>query len=425
MNSDTARSKIETELRERVSTTPDLHSAHLLVHSDSLGIHWPMAVGGSDEDPAHPDQPYHAMSVGKTFTATIVTMLAEEGKLAIEDPIAEYLCPEILDGLHVYDGTDYTYEITIEHLLSHTSGLPHLLEDEFGLLRPKPEVSADGKSFLDVMLEAPDRFFDPEETVLWATEHLEPHFPPGEGIFYSEVGYNLLGLVIESVTDLPYDEALSSYLFEPLSMEQSYLAQFSEPIAEPEHPVAPFHIGDREFDVESFRASSGWFAGGQTVNTTEDLLAFHRALLGGELVSSSSLDRMTQWRRLSVGFDYGHGMVRFRPLPLLSKYHLQGGLGASGSYMLYSPRLDVHLVGNFHQWSYMKPCMRFLFQVLRILSKVDPFDVEGDSVTAATEQPEQDIGDRQRQRTDDRHGAEANRDTVTKREEQDTEVVDS
>lgn len=57
------------------------------------------------------------------------------------------------------------------------------------------------------MIEAPDRSWAPEETIDWAKEHLHPHFPPGDGILYSDVGYNLLGLIIEHVTEQPFHRA--------------------------------------------------------------------------------------------------------------------------------------------------------------------------------------------------------------------------
>ena len=267
-----ANSRIESRLRKTVDETPAFDNAFFLVHSGSRDVHWNLACGEAGDTPVEPDQPYHAASVGKTFTSTIIAMLVEEGQLRFDDPITPYLADEVLDGLHVYRGTDYTDEIRIHHLLSHTSGLPHLLSDDFGLLNRRKEESPEGKTFFDVMVEQPGRFWEPEETIEWATENLHPHFPPGDGIYYSEIGYNLLGLVIESVTSRPYHEALHDYLFEPLSMDHSYLAQYSELATESDRAVPPLQFEDEAFDVEEYRSFSGWYAGGHTVNTPEDLL---------------------------------------------------------------------------------------------------------------------------------------------------------
>ena len=372
MNAETAKERTEQRLNETVGDNATLQSAILRVYSDAHDLDWRFASGEIDGAPAQPSQPYHAASVGKTFTSTIIAMLVEEGKLRFDDPITPYLSNDLLDGLHVYRGTDYTEDIRIHHLLSHTSGLPHLLSDGFGLFTRRKEESPEGKTFLDVMLDDSDRFFEPEETIEWAMEKLHPHFPPGDGIFYSEVGYNLLGLIIEAVTLKSYDESLHDFLFKPLSMDHSYLAQFSEPAEQSPHPVPPMQFEDQAFDVEEYRSFSGWYAGGQTVNTAEDLLAFHRALVEGELVSEGTLDEMRQWRRLSLmGIHYGYGIVQFRPIPLISKYRMWGGIGVTNAFTFYSPGYDVYLVGTFNQTTPKSKGYKFAFQALRTISKID------------------------------------------------------
>ena len=370
MNAEDARTTVENRFQTLVADTPEFHRAHFLVHSPSRDVHWPMAAGGTEDDPAHPDQPYHAASVGKLFTATLIELLAEGRDLEVDDPIVEYLPADLLEGLHVYRGTDYTGDIEIRHLLGHTSGLPHLFPDEFGILNRRREVDAEGRTYFDVMLEEPDRFIAPEETIEWAKANLHPHFPPGKGIHYSEVGYNLLGLIVESVTGRPYHEVLHERLFDPLGMEHSSLLQFSSPATESPHPVSSVWVDDREFAVEDYRSFSGWYAGGQTVNTTADLLAFHRALVAGELVSPETLASMQQWRRLSIGLDYGYGMARLRPLPLMERYRCWGGIGTTNSVSFYNPGHDVYLIGTFNQTARRSRAYRFVFRTLRTVSKV-------------------------------------------------------
>ncbi len=70
------------------------------------------------------DQPYFIASTTKLFTTAIVLKLRAEGKLTLDDHIAKHLDPAILARLHVFKGHDYSQEITIRHLLGHTSGLP-------------------------------------------------------------------------------------------------------------------------------------------------------------------------------------------------------------------------------------------------------------------------------------------------------------
>ena len=106
------------------------------------------------------------------------------------------------------------------------------------------------------------------------------------------------------------------------------------------------------------------------MNTAEDLLAFHRALIEGQLVEAETLDKITQWRKLSIGLDYGYGVLRFRPLPWISKYYLWGGLGSTNAFMLYNPGHDIYLIGTFNQTAARRKAMRFLFRTLRTVSKV-------------------------------------------------------
>jgi CubicO group peptidase (beta-lactamase class C family) len=367
-----ARSRLESRLQSAVEDNADLHSAYLLVHSESRDLHWNLATGQTDGIEATPEQPYYAASIGKTFTSTIVAMLADDGQLRFSDPISEYLSASILDGLHTINGRDYTDDIRIRHLLGHTSGLPHSLPEGGKMfLNSRLEESPEGKALFDEMLEDPDRVWEPEETIEWAKRNLEPHFPPGEDCYYSEFGYNLLGLVIERVTGQSYHEALAEFLFDPLEMEHSYLPPFSDPAVESGLPTAPFFINEMKIDVDDVRSLSAFYAGGQTVNTAEELFRFHRALVEGELVSSETLQKMRQWNKLWQGIDYGYGIVRIRPLPFLKRFHSWGGLGASSAFMLYNPTVDVYLVGTFNQWSYMRKSMMFLLRTLRLISTVE------------------------------------------------------
>ncbi|WP_313690394.1 serine hydrolase [Halobellus marinus] len=134
-----------------------------------------MATGQTGDIEAVPEQPYYAASIGKSFTSTIVGILSDDGQLSFDDPIAEHLSNSVLDGLHTIDGTDYTDEIRIRHLLGHTSGLPHSLPEGGKMfLNTRLEESPEGKTLFDEMLADPDRTWEPEETIEWATRNQSP-----------------------------------------------------------------------------------------------------------------------------------------------------------------------------------------------------------------------------------------------------------
>lgn len=357
MDKNTAKSKIETLLKKIVDSDASLYSAYLLIHSDRLNLHWSMAYGHTGETPANPEQPYHTASIAKSFTSAIIAMLVEQGLLTYSDPIAKYLPPELLKGLHTYNGSDYSSKISIEHLVSNTSGLHDYFEGK----------TKHGR-FTEVLLNDPGRMWTPEETIEWNKEYLPPRFPPGKGVFYTNTGYNLLGLIIEKVTSKSYADVLHEFIFQRLHMDQSYLSHFSEPQSKSPLPIAKLNVMGKAIDVEEHLSFTSIFAAGQAVSTSEDLLKFITALNENRLVTQEHKAQMMQWKKMRVGIDYGFGLMRVRMFMFNPKYNVWGHLGSMGSFMLYSPGLDVYLVGSFNKAGFTGPCIRFLFNVLRILA---------------------------------------------------------
>ncbi|MCA9891287.1 MAG: beta-lactamase family protein, partial [Anaerolineae bacterium] len=83
---------------------------------------------------ASPDSPYFIASVSKTYTVAVLMQLVDEGRLDLDAPITDYLSPDMLAGIHVYQGTDYSHQLKIYQLIHQTSGLAdyfegHLAED--------------------------------------------------------------------------------------------------------------------------------------------------------------------------------------------------------------------------------------------------------------------------------------------------------
>lgn len=364
MNAISFERQWEQKLSHIVAKTSKLYNAQLLIHSDKHHLHLPLAAGQTDDQPATADQPFHTASIGKTFTAVLIAKLYEQGKLNVEDPISKYLPKNLMEQLHIYKGKDYTKEIQIQHLLKHTSGLPDFYED-------KPKTKNE-KTFLQSILDdEPDRFWTPEETILWSKKHLQPYFAPGKKIHYSDTGYNLLGLIISSVTSKPYHEVLHEMIFDPLQMHASYLLHYSEPKVKGTHRIARVYFGERKIAVEEYRSLSSIFASGQTVSTTTDLLVFMQALVNGKLIRKDTLQWMQQWNRMMVGVDYGAGLMRIRFSPFTDQYVGWGHLGSTSSFLLYFPKLDVYLIGSFNQTEYQSKSMRILFvHFLRKLGKL-------------------------------------------------------
>ncbi|MFS0556548.1 serine hydrolase domain-containing protein [Brevibacillus sp. 179-C9.3 HS] len=210
----------------------------------------------------------------------------------------------------------------------------------------------------------------------WSKEHLQPRFAPGTRVHYTDTGYNLLGLLIETITAKSFHEVLHDYIFKPLHMHHSYLSQYSEPCVKCEHPVAHLYMDELKINVENYRSFSSFYSGGQTVSTMEDQLRFMKALVQNQMIKKETLEMMQQWNNMRIGMDYGYGLMRMRMIPFTQKYTGWGHLGASGSYMLYFPALDIYLIGSFNQTAYQAKGMNYLFfHVLRKLAKAKPREV--------------------------------------------------
>jgi D-alanyl-D-alanine carboxypeptidase len=360
MHEQEVKSKVKQQLEGMVNSDSRIHNAYLLIHSEKHNFHLNLARGQTGDIPAHEEQPYHTASIAKTFTSVIIAMLVEERKLSYDDPIHLYLPEDLMKGLHIYKGKEYSRDIRIEHLVSCTSGLADFYED-------KP---IQGKPFLDLLLEDPSRYWTPQETIEWTKQNIYPLFTPGKKCHYSNTGYNLLGLIIENISSKPYHEVLHEMIFLPLGMNHTFLSQYSEPALQSNYPTAHIQVKNKRVIVENHRSFSSIYAGGQAVSTSEDLLKFIKALIGNQLISRESLLRMMKWSKLWIGVDYGYGVMRIRMLPIIQKFNVWGHLGSIGSFMVYNPTMDVYIIGNFNRTGNVARNIRFLLKVLRVFSKL-------------------------------------------------------
>jgi CubicO group peptidase (beta-lactamase class C family) len=146
--------------------------------------------------PITEDTIFQLASVSKTFTAAAVMLVMRQGKLGLEDKITKYF-PE----LTAYEG------VTIRHLLTHTGGVPDYFDDAGWFINSWEE----GK-------RVPGN--DEIPRFLLETK-AKPSFAPGEGLEYSNTGFNLLALLVERLSGLPYEEFLQKNIFEPAGMSST------------------------------------------------------------------------------------------------------------------------------------------------------------------------------------------------------------
>ena len=340
--------KIESTFRQQVQNDKKVENAYLLVYSGKSGIDLNIAEGKTGDFQARPEQANHLASVGKLFTATLVGMLHDKGLLSYDDKIAKYLDTDLVRGLHVYKGNDYSGDISIKHLLKQTSGLNDVF---FPLLKK--------------LMDNPNLEMTVREALEWGKANLKPVARPGQKHFYTDTNYYLLGLIIENVTKKPFHEALQQMILEPLKMENAYINGFSEPKNKPQYPPAHINLFNANF-IEDKRAAKIDYAGGGVVAPLSENLVFMKALVNGQLVKDATLEKMiyddVKMGFPAVGFDYGYSVWKPKAVPVMmpKKYFCWGCVGVTGAFMFYHPGTEAYVIGTFNDKSYTSKALRFM-----------------------------------------------------------------
>jgi len=353
------RIKIFNDFERRVTHHKKVGSSLLLIHSDSLGIHWKTCIDKDADYEVYADQPYHFASIGKTITSVMIAILYEKGMIDFEDPIKTFLDQGIMNGLHIYKGRDYSEEIRIKHLLNHTSGLADYYTDK----------TEDNVTVMDLMIKDPDHFWTPIETINWTRQNLKPFFAPGQGFHYSDANYQLLGLIIESITQKPMHASLSRYIFDPLGMDDTYQLFYSEPKNKNQKPMV--NLYHNNLNLSTARSISLDWAGGGIVSTSEDMLRFIRAINEHQIIREETFERMKDWAKMGPGLDYGYGLMSFRFMMTPKKYDIWGNSGSIGAFMYYNPSMDIYMIGSFHKLNYHAPPIIFIVRTLKKFNRTN------------------------------------------------------
>ncbi|MEZ4641653.1 MAG: serine hydrolase domain-containing protein [Chloroflexota bacterium] len=224
----------------------------------------------TDEAPMPPEGAFRIGSITKMFTATVIMQLVEDGVLTLDDPLAQWL-PEVAAQL------PYGDEITLRHLLAHTSGLFNVVEHEAYFADLFTQMVVDEASGT-VTLDCVER--DPHDTLARYVYGKEAQFAPGTQWRYSNTNYTLLGMIIETATELPLAEAYRTNIYNPLGMTSTFLDCYEAPLVDVVHGYTG--SGEALSDITELHESVGWSAGG-LVSTPLDLTAFARGLFGGTL----------------------------------------------------------------------------------------------------------------------------------------------
>lgn len=256
--------------------------------------------------PLRPDDRFRIGSISKSFTAALILLHVAEGRLSLDDTLAEHV-PST--------GLPDAGAITVRMLLNHTSGVFNY---------------TDSLAFL----ADTTRPYTPEELVAFAAAE-EPYFPPGQGWHYSNTGYVLLGMIAEAVGEGSFAAQVRARLFDPLALADTFL-EGDETIPGGFVP-GYFHATPDtwvRFD-DAIHPSAAW-AAGSIVSTARDVATWAAELFEGDLLPANLRQEMVTPAILPDGtntyYGYGIGAVPTSYGPVLAHSGAIHGFTADLSY---------------------------------------------------------------------------------------------
>jgi CubicO group peptidase (beta-lactamase class C family) len=246
---------------------------------------WAKGFGHADVDAGRPmelDTRFRMASHSKLFTATAIMQLREEGKLRLDDPVSEYL-----PWFSFRNAAPDDPPVTIEHLLTHSSGLPR----EAGSHWSDLDFPTEGE--LKELMSQRQAPFSPE--VRWK---------------YSNLAYTIAGMVIEQVSGMSWADYLQKNVFDPLGMSASSVDKEDPKMATGYGRRMP--DGSRE--VLPFVDARGMAAATGLTSTVDDMAKFVSAQFrtgqrgGDRILSTPSLREMHRVRMLESTWTRGQGI---------------------------------------------------------------------------------------------------------------------
>ncbi|RFS25089.1 serine hydrolase [Chitinophaga silvatica] len=272
------------------------------------------------------DSKFRIGSITKQFTASIILKLAEQGKLSLKDCISKYI-KDFPNG-----------SITIEQLLTHTSGLSL----SRGYWNP----------------ELRKRDFTPEELInLFKKEPAE--FEAGTQMQYNNNGYVLLGYIIEKVTGKPYAAYLEEEIFAPLKMMNSC---YDQPYKLISNRVQGYRkINQTSYENAYFLSMTQPYSAGAILSTVDDLYTWILALETNRFISAKSFKAATTPFHLangkSTGYGYGWYINNIQGVPSIKHDGLINGFT---SFITYLPteKVCVILLGNCENFNPENLCSK-------------------------------------------------------------------
>lgn len=248
--------------------------------------------------PITPKTPFISGSIAKQFTAAAIALLAEQGRLSLDDDVRKYI-PEL---------PDYGTPIKVSHLVHHTSGL----RDFWAL------VGAAGMRYDDT--------YTVGDVIRLAARQKRLNFPPGTEYNYSNTGYVAMGVIVQRVTGKSLREFADEQFFGPLGMTSThYHDDHTMPVPGRAAAYSPLPDGGWRINIWN----NDIVGQGGVMTTIEDLQKWDENFYTGKVGGPAFLQRQLQQGRLANGtvLSYAFGLTvgEYRGLPVVEHTGSTGG----------------------------------------------------------------------------------------------------
>src|SRR5262245_1443135 len=266
----------------------------------------------SQKTPTPPAPKYPYESVSKQFPAAAILQLAEQGKLSLNDKLANH-----------FPDFSHRPDVTVRQLLTHTSGLHSYTE--------KPEF-----------MSRVTKSIEPAKLIEWLKDD-PTDFAPGAGFHYNNSAYFLLGELVAKASGKPYGDYLRETFFQPLEMQSTGVFVNSSP---PTGMAIGYSLADKKL-TPAIDWDMSWAGGaGALYSTVGDLFRWNEALFGGRVINAESFKAATTPVELPKNVDgmkYGYGLLLYEVKRLPAIGH-GGGLNGWSSDLIRLPAQHTTIV---------------------------------------------------------------------------------
>jgi len=263
--------------------------------------------------PMKPNMVFRLGSVTKQYTAIAILQLVEQGKISLQDSIQKF----------IKDFPNKGHTITIENLLTHTSGI------------------IDYES-LDMNIPYVYRLDFPVKQFVDSLEHHPLVFTPGSKFSYCNSNYFLLGYIIELITGKTYAKYMQQHIFTPIGLTNTYYDDEKQVIPNRVSGYAKWQ--DDKYDRADYIGMSQVYAAGALMSNVEDMFKWHQALYAYKLVKKETLEKAFTPFKLTDGTfsEYGYGWF-IKDLEGSKTIEHAGGIDGFQSDDIYLPKQDIFI----------------------------------------------------------------------------------